>query len=101
MDNEIREHLKAYCEKEGWSTNDETLFELLFDAPNLERKEVGQHRWWNEFRYVVEINGMLIGYIYAEANRDESMADLGYDFDPSTICKMTQVEKTIITYEPV
>ena len=101
MDSRIKKHLEQYGVSQGWDVTDEDiLLEILMEANQLHREEINQHRWLNEFRYVVEIGGMIIGYIYAEANRDESMSDLGYEFDDSTVCEMRPIEKTIIIYEP-
>ena len=94
-------YLRTYCEEGGFDSGDESLLEVLRGAHRLERIEISKHRWWNEYRYVVKIEGKLISYVYAEANRDESMSDLGYDFDPSTICEMKEIEKKIKTYEPI
>lgn len=103
MDEKVKDHLLDYCKKKGWEINEDNLdaelLEVLRGAnKQVHREEVSQHRWWNEFQYVVEINGMLIGYVYAEANRDESVEDLGYEFDLSTICRMRAVPKTVTTY---
>jgi len=96
-----KEHLEKYCESHGWGTSDADLLEALQEENTIYREERRQYRWWNEYRYVVEIDGMKIGYIYAEANRDESVNELGYEFDPFTICEMKPIEKTIITYQKV
>lgn len=101
MNENIKQHLENYCKDKGWEINEDTLIETLKEADQLSREEISQHRWWNEYRYTVQIAGMIIGYIDAEANRDESVEDLGYEFDLSTICEMKAVEKTIIVYEPI
>lgn len=44
---------------------------------------------------------MLIGYEYAKANRDQSVRELGWEFDESTICEVRPVEKTVVVYEKV
>lgn len=94
-----KEHLVQYCKSNGWEAEDSDLLEVLREAKEVYREEVGQCRWWNEYLYVVEVEGVTIGYIYAEANRDESVSELGYEFDASTICEMRPVEKTITVYE--
>ena len=101
MNKRVEQHLEQYCKNEGWKIESGILLEILQGAKRLARKEINQCRWWNEYLYVVEINGMFIGYVYAEANRDESMSDLGYEFDFSTICEMQLVEKIIEDYEYV
>lgn len=101
MNDRIKQHLTNYCKQEGYSFGDDDLLDVLTEGKRLQRKEIHQQRWWNEFRYVVEIDGMVLGYIYAEANRDESVSDLGYEFDQSSICEMRPVERTVIDYEPI
>ena len=101
MDEKVKKHLIKYCNSKGYPIDDETLFEVIMEGKNLHREEVSQHRWWNNYLYVVEIDGMIIGYVYGEANRDVSMSDLGYEFDSSSICEMEPVEKVVISYVPV
>ena len=69
-------------------------------APDGQRVAFESEHEGNLEVYVVNIDGMLIGYVYAEANRDESVSELGYEFDVSTICEMVASEKTIITFQP-
>ncbi len=101
MNEKARNTLVAYCESKEWLTSEDDLIEALTEANVIHREEVGQHRWWNEYLYVVDINGMLIGFIWAEANRDESVRDLGWEFDPGTICEMERVEEIVVTYKLV
>lgn len=102
MDERIKNHISKYSEVQGWGKveTDGDILEILRGENNLHREEVDRRRWWNVYQYTVEIDGMLIGYDYAEANRDESVYDLGYEFDPSTVCEMEKKEKTVIIYVP-
>lgn len=100
MQETVRECLVESCKSEGYGSDDSDLYEALWDAEEIYREEVSKHRWWNEYLYVVKISGVFIGYIHAEANRDESVSALGYEFDPLTICQMVPIRKTIIVYEP-
>lgn len=95
MNKRVEQHLEQYCKNKGWEIKSGILLEILQNAKQLAKKEINQCRWWND----VEINRMFIGYVYAEANRDESMSDLGYEFDSSTICEMQLVEKIIKDYK--
>ena len=101
MNEKVKKYLEDYCKKNDWDSDEEGIFELLMETDAIYREEVSEHRWWNEYRYVIDVDGVLIGFIYAEANRDESMADLGYEFDWSSVCEMRSVEKTITAYEKV
>ena len=97
MDSRIKKHLEQYGVSQGWDVTDEDiLLEILMEANQYMGVTAYSYYYQDEFRYVVEIGGMIIGYIYAEANRDESMSDLGYEFDDSTVCEMRPIEKTII-----
>ena len=100
MDERIREHVAKYNESKGWGATDEQIIETIIESEHIYREELHQSRWWNVYLYVVDIGGMLIGYDYAEANRDMSVRELGFDFEESSIREMVPVEKTIITYEP-
>jgi len=101
MNEKVRQQLAAHNESNGWATDDATLIETLIWSPPLWDKLVATRRWWNEYRYVTRIGDMYIGFIYAYANRDESVHELGFEFDPGTICEMKPVEKVIIVYEPI
>lgn len=102
MNERVKAHLKKYATSKGWSTDTHSLMEIVMGCgKQVHREEVSRHRWWNEYLYVREIDGMLIGHINAEANRDESVYDLGYEFDFKSICEMEPVEKVVVTYKPV
>lgn len=100
---EALEWLKAYNLKEGYTDTDRDIWETVSEAKNISRFEYGQHRWWNDYEYVVKIEDKYFRYIGAEANRDESMSDLGWDYDISTIYEVYPIEKVITTvvYEKV
>lgn len=101
MNEKIRQHLVTYAAKNNWPTDDDTLIEILTEANDLYKRKVSDSRWWYTEFIVVDIDGMLIGYEYASANRDEHVRELGWEFDPSTICEVKAVEKTVIVYERV
>ena len=100
MDEKIRAHVAKYNELEGWGTDDADIIETITDSGDIFRETYSQPRWWDEYRYVVNIDGMFIEYIHAEANRDESVYELGYEFDPSSIREVVPVEAVVITYVP-
>jgi hypothetical protein len=101
MDEKIRAQLVKHCKKNGWDADDDNdLHEVLFEIKAVNREEIDKHRWWNEYRYTINIDDMLIGYVHAEANRDESVDDLGYEFDPDTICLMRRRKKIVTVYTP-
>lgn len=101
MNEKIKEHLVAFSEKNGWGTSEEDIIETLSQCMTIYEEKLSESRWWNNIFRVVEIDGMLIGYQWAQANRDESIQDLGWDFDPRTICEVKPVQKTVTVYEKV
>jgi hypothetical protein len=102
MDKKVKAHLEKYAKSKGWPTTTDTLIDIARDCGNrVHREEFDTRRWWVEYLYVREIDGMLIGYYDAETSGDMSADERGYEFDPSTICEMKPVEKVVITYEPV
>ena len=101
MNERIRAHLVQYCKKKNFSTDDATLMETIREGKRIDRKEIGVHRWWTEYRYTVEVDGILIGYIDAESSGDMSPSEMGYEVDPNSICEMRPVSETITTYEPM
>ena len=97
MDEKVKRHLTEYCNQFQWGTDEDTLIEVMREGKRIHRQEITQHRWYNRYQYVVEVDGMLIGYIDVEATGDTDLSD--YDIDPSTICEMRPVEKTVVVYE--
>lgn len=102
MDERIKNHLIQHNKAEGYT--DESLGmlrEVLEAAKRVHREEIEQHRWWNIYQYVVEIDEMFISYAMAEANRDESVDELGWEFDWASVCEVTPKEKSVLVYEPI
>jgi len=88
MDDRIKQHLTQYCKERGWDTDDDSLIDVIKEEVVIYKEDFDRRRWWNEYRYVTKIDGMFIGYIDAEATGGESVGNLEYEFDPSTICEM-------------
>lgn len=101
MNERIKKHLTDYAISKGWQPDNDTLIEIIMEARAIYEEITCERRWWNDTFKVVNINGLLIGFKSAKANRDESMQDLGWEFDQSTICEVKAVEKTITVYERV
>lgn len=57
------------------------------------------HRWWDEVEVVQQINDKYFKYRWATANRDESVEDLGWNFDFNSIVEVIPVKKIIETVE--
>jgi len=99
MEEKVRSHLIEYCNRFQWGTDEDTLIEVMRESKRIYREEVSQHRWYNRYQYVVEVDGMLIRYFDVECTGDTDLSD--FDIDPSTICEMKPVEKTVTVYEEV
>jgi len=103
MNARIKGHVIKYKEAKGWGYDgtEDDLICTIRDAKRVHREEVGQHRWWTDYFYVVEIDGMFIGYLDAETTSDISAEECGCEFDPATIREVRPVEKTVTVYENV
>jgi len=103
MNKKIEKLLEDYYKKDGyekWKDDDE-LLEILRYFDTLHKEIIDKHRWWNEYRYTIEVENTYIGYVYAETTGDESAWEKGYEFDPDSICEMERIEKTITTYQKI
>ena len=102
MNQKIKNHLIEYCKKRGYRVEDRVedsdLIELITGIDPIFREEIDRRRWWVEYFYVVEIDGMLIRYANAESDDGE---DRGYEFDLNSIEEVKAVEKTVIVTEYV
>jgi hypothetical protein len=85
---------------EAWDGNKQQMFYFLDDRPQIYKENMGSHRWWDDWFYVVKIDDLLIGYLGARANRDESITEIGWEFDLSSICEVEPVEVTTVVYRP-
>ena len=99
MNSKIREHVSRYNASKGWPTTDEAIIETITES-EIYRDHGDSHRWWTEYFRVANVDGMLIGYKYAETTGDESARDKGWEFNPNSICEVDAIEKTIIVYQP-
>ncbi len=50
---------------------------------------------------VVEVDGMFIGFINAHATGDSSPREIGWEFDPESICEVIPKEVITTIYEKV
>ena len=103
MDSKVEEHLKKYCESNGWSTNMDTIKEVLIEADSVWTGNESERRWWIDLTKVVEIDGVLIGFDYAHSTGDQSLSDLGWEFNFDSIKEYSSREETRVVkiYEPM
>lgn len=96
---EIKEKLAKYSKREGWDTSDETLLEILTSEKVIYKELRSEHRWWDIWTNVILFDGVYIGFDYAQANRDMSVQDLGWEFEWD-LWECEKKEITKIVYVP-
>lgn len=105
MKQNIKDHLIKVNKENGWPYEaDSDLWETLVEGSNfLWKEKTRSARWWDEYFYAVEIDGMLIGYYGAETTGDNNAEDLGWEPDYEKICNVERHEEKVIkvTYRPV
>ncbi len=99
MNEKIREHVRAYNEREFEDASDEGIIETIRETPAKWSVVTGERRWWEDLFVVVEIDGMLIGFDDANTTGDKSPSDVGWEFDPSSICEVVAKEVVTTVYE--
>lgn len=99
MNEKIREHVRAYNIREFEDASDEGIIETIRDAPSKWSTVTCERRWWEDLFVVVEIDGMLIGFDDANTTGDNSPSDVGWEFDPSSICEVVAKTVTTTVYE--
>ena len=99
MNKTVRDHVKRYNESKGYGVEDNDIIETITDANVIYSGESDDFRWWTEVFRVCEIDGMLIGYWWAETTGDESAREKGWEFDPSSICQVEAVQETTTIYK--
>jgi hypothetical protein len=75
----------------------EMLYDFLLNRV-IYSENAGRRRWWDDWFYVADVDSLLVGFMGARANRDESIFDLGWWFDVNTIVEVESFEKTVIAY---
>jgi hypothetical protein len=100
VDEKVLNHVKEYNLSKGYGVEEADIIETIREEKTVWKSGADKHRWWNIYTYVVEINGMFIGYSDAETTGDMSASEAGYEFDPSCIREYEAKEKTVVVYAP-
>lgn len=101
MNEKIKNHLIRHFGRGREEVSDADIIEELRWTDTIHKKAEGESRWWINVFCVAEIDGMLVGYLDAETTGDRGPDECGFEFDPSSICEVKKVEKTITDYEPI
>lgn len=102
MNAKIREHLEKICKRDGYSTDDDSLLETVTEAKELYTELGDSHRWYDEMLKVVEVEGMVLGFIDYHTTGDANASDM--DLDPlqlDNVAEYEPVEVTKTIYKPV
>jgi len=106
---EIKDYIWSFADQEWYKernlprTDDRVLNEIQEAENVVEELNRSNHRWWDTFYNVVKIGEKYFMYECASANRDESIFDLGWQFDWKSVKEVVPVKKIIevIEYEEV
>jgi len=98
----VREFLSAYCESEGYGTEDDSLIEALTEGNRVWNSDyMDEHRWYICNEVVNEINGVFIKYTDYIITGDNGMSDmdLSYDLDSASIVQRKERQVIEVYYE--
>lgn len=102
----IKDILTGVCEKQGYSlpSSDNEYFQVLWECGKIVSElDRDSRRWWDTVTVIKKFDlgqqGIYyIGYRWAQANRDQSIFDLGWQFDQGTISLYKPKEIVTTTY---
>ncbi len=95
--NKILEYVKQEL---GLDSDQEAIDEIRESDVVYSRLDV-ERRWWHEYFTVVKIGDKYISFIEASTTGDRSPSEVGFDFDPTTICEVVPKEVTIVKFVKV
>jgi len=85
----------AYSEEKAAELGDDKVLEILQTSDEVHSQHECSNRWWEDWSYVVKVGDKYFRYDYAEANRDESVRELGYDWDIDSVEEVIPVKKVV------
>jgi len=98
MNGKIRKHLVAYNKKNGWGVEEGSLIETVKESKIIYEEKIQERRHWTDIFVVSDIGGMFIGFDWATGTGDKGFEDIGWEFDPESICEVEPEERTVIVY---
>ena len=101
MNEKIKNHLIAYAKKEGWEIDEndpKELMEIITEANSIYKENLGSHRWYDDELNIVNVDGMLIGYNGFHITGDNSMYDMGLEYDLDQVCEVEPKERIQVYY---
>jgi hypothetical protein len=94
------EFLRNYIVTSGFSTSTKPKMIGYFlgeFTPVYEGKHE-KHRWYSEFDRVVKVEDKLISFNWAMTHGDESVFDMGWEFDENYVFEVEPFEKVVVEY---
>ena len=80
----------------------QSLYKMLNEIYSpIETQDEWASRWWTNFFAVQEINGKLIGFMWASTTGDDSAYWKGWKFDEDSICFVEPYEVTVTKYRKI
>lgn len=101
MNEKIKAHLTAYCQKNGWGTSDKDLMESISEQKTIHKEIVGSHRWYDDEIRVIEIDGMLLQYAGFHFTGDHSMRDMDLEYDLDSVIEVEKTQRMVDCYIPL
>jgi len=87
---------KYLCNWANIDVSEENAQELLlYEAEKEVKLSRHSHRWWDEVETVGKYGDKYFLFYKAHANRDESVEDLGWEFDWGSVEEVEPYEETI------
>lgn len=91
-----KEIQKYLCEWANIEVDKEAAEELLlWEGENTVELSRESYRWWDEIETVSKYGDKYFRYYGASANRDESIYELGWEFDWDSVEEVEPYEETI------
>jgi len=98
---EIEEFLKADCQRIGCEPSLPNMIEALTEGEEVSCEIGSAHRWYDEETKVVRVNGRLIQYDWFHVTGDNSISDMGLQFDLNQVVFCEEYQETVTKYRPV
>jgi hypothetical protein len=90
-----------YVKQELGLDSDQEAIDEIRESDIIYRSLIIDRRWWNEYLTVVKIGDKYISFIEASTTGDKSPSEVGFDFDPTTICEVVPKEVAIVKFVKV
>lgn len=91
------------CNKKKWGdefpiTDASSLLETITESKYIYSEKIGEHRWYDDMLYVVELGGHYFGYHGYYITDDACISDMCLEYDINTIKEMKPKEIVKVVY---